>query len=76
VMLGMPGFKGNPLETHLNLLLEPEHFERWLELFAGTAKEVLHEAHSERFIAKSQRIAETFQRVIASRKSETGLQPA
>jgi len=75
-VLGIPGFKGNPLETHLNLRLEPEHFERWLTLFAETAKDVLGMTHAERFVHKSQRIAETFQRVIAAKRAGLDLIPA
>jgi hemoglobin len=75
VILGTPGFKGNPMEIHLKLLLEPEHFERWLTLFAETATDVLSEPAAAMFIGKSRRIAETFQRVIASRRSGLGLIP-
>ena len=51
-------------------------FERWLALFAETAKDVLGVTHAERFVHKSQRIAETFQRVIAAKRAGLGLIPA
>ena len=76
VILGTGSFKGNPMETHLKLLLEPGHFERWLELFAATSREVLPAPHAALFIGKSQRIADTFQRVIASHRSGLGVVPA
>jgi hemoglobin len=69
VLLGVGTFRGNPLETHLKMTLSGEHFERWLALFRETALELLPEERAEVFIAKSQRIAETFQRGMAARRS-------
>lgn len=69
VLLGVGTFRGNPLETHLKMTLSGEHFERWLALFRETALELLPEERAEVFIAKSQRIAETFQRGMAARLS-------
>ena len=43
--------------THLQLPLDPDHFERWLAFFAETATEVLPPDHAANVIAKSQRIA-------------------
>lgn len=76
VLLGVGGFKGNPLETHMKLAIRREHFERWLALFAETAAELLPREKAQLFIDKSQRIAETFQRGMASRKSGLGVLPA
>ena len=75
VLLGVGGFKGNPLETHLKLPLSREHFERWLELFAETATELLGPEKAAVFIDKSQRIATTFQRGMAARRSGFGIVP-
>ena len=52
------------MQTHLRLELEPEHFARWLALFAETAREVLEAKKAEVFIARSERIAETLLRGI------------
>jgi hemoglobin len=68
VLLGAGGFKGNPLEKHLKLSLSREHFERWLELFAETASQLLPAEKAQIFVNKSQRIAETFQRAMAARR--------
>jgi hemoglobin len=73
VLLGMGRFTGNPLETHLKLPLSREHFERWLALFAETATELLPVEKAKLFIDKSQRIAETFQRGMAARRSGLGI---
>lgn len=39
VLFGEPGFKGNPFAKHAPLPIVPEHFGRWLELFAETIDE-------------------------------------
>jgi hemoglobin len=70
MLLGTGSFRGNPLETHLKMTLSAEHFERWLTLFRATALELLPADRAEVFIAKSRRIAETFQRGIAARRGE------
>src|SRR5580700_10392311 len=41
VLLGAGTFRGNPLEKHMMLPLQPEHFQVWLALFRETAREVL-----------------------------------
>jgi hemoglobin len=61
-------FTGNPMQTHLKLDLEPEHFARWLALFAETAREVLDGEKAAVFIARSERIAQTLQRGIAAQR--------
>ena len=68
MLLGTGSFRGNPLETHLKMTLSAEHFERWLALFQETALELLPAESAELFIAKSRRIAETFQRGMAARR--------
>ena len=73
VLLGVGQFRGNPLETHLKLRLEREHFERWLGLFHETARQLLDPEKAELFVEKSKRIAETFQRGIAMRRGGLGI---
>lgn len=73
VILAAGTFRGNPLEKHLEMELKPQHFERWLGLFRETAIEILPREKAEVFIEKSQRIAETFQRVIAAKKTGLGM---
>lgn len=60
VLLTTGRYKGDPMMTHLQLPLDPGHFERWLVLFAETAHEVLSPSHAATLIAKSQRIAQNF----------------
>ncbi|HEY6375826.1 MAG TPA: group III truncated hemoglobin [Edaphobacter sp.] len=71
VLLTTGRYKGDPMMTHLQLPLDPDHFERWLTLFAETATEVLHPDHAATVIAKSQRIAHNFKAGIALQQSKT-----
>jgi hemoglobin len=70
VLLTTGRYKGDPMMKHLQLSLDPQHFERWLALFAETAHEVLPPAHASTIIAKSQRIAENFKAGIAYQRSQ------
>jgi len=55
---------------HLQLPLDPDHFKRWLALFAETATEVLPPAIAATVIDKSKRIAENFKLGIAHQKTK------
>jgi hemoglobin len=70
VLLTTGRYKGQPLMTHLQIPLDPDHFERWLSLFAQTAIEVLSPDHAEMVIMKSERIAENFKLGIAHMQSK------
>jgi hemoglobin len=69
VMLTTGRYKGDPMMTHLQLPLEPGHFNRWLTLFAETAKEVMAPDHAANIIAKSERIAGNFKAGMAYQRS-------
>ncbi len=68
VLLTSGRYKGDPMMTHLQLPLDPEHFTRWLALFAETAREVLPPPAADLVILKSERIAQNFQAGIALRR--------
>jgi hemoglobin len=74
VLLTTGRYKGDPMMTHLQLPLDPDHFERWLTLFAETATEVLPPDHAATVIAKSQRIAQNFKAGIAFQQSKSAAQ--
>lgn len=76
VLLTTGRYKGDPMVTHLQLPLDPDHFERWLALFAETATEVLSPNHAAIVITKSQRIAQNFKAGIAFQHSKTAAQRA
>ena len=54
-------YGGRPLPAHAALGLEPEHFKAWLDLFAATAGDVLPPEGARFFVARANRIAESFQ---------------
>lgn len=67
VLLTTGRYKGDPMMKHLQLSLDPPHFERWLALFAETANETLSPAVAANVIDKSHRIAKNFTAGIAHR---------
>jgi hemoglobin len=69
VLLTTGRYKGDPMMTHLQLPLDPDHFERWLSLFAETATEVFPPGIAATVIAKSQRIAHNFKSGIALQRT-------
>jgi hemoglobin len=53
-------YKGKPIPAHVKLTgIEPRHFERWLALFAETARELFEPALAQLFLLRAQRIAES-----------------
>ena len=65
VLLTTGRYKGDPMMKHLQLPLDPDHFHRWLALFAETANELLPPPIAANVIAKSERIAQNLQAGIA-----------
>ena len=59
-------YHGQPMVRHLPLPIDARHFDRWLTLFAKTARDVCPHAAAERFIALSLRIAESLELGIAT----------
>jgi hemoglobin len=70
VLLTTRRYKGDPMMRHLQLPLDPDHFSRWLALFAETATEVLPPAIATTVIDKSQRIAANFKMGIAHQQAK------
>jgi len=63
VMLTTGRYKGNPMAAHLKHVhaIVPAMFERWLQLWRETAREILSDAGAAGVIAKAERIAESLQ---------------
>jgi len=59
-LLGTKRYDSSPFLSHANLPIEPEHFVRWLELFAATAKASLPPELAEKACAKANHMAESF----------------
>jgi hemoglobin len=63
-------YHGNPMAMHLPLPIDTPHFDRWLELFAETAREVCPPAAAEFFLSRAHRIADSLELGIAAQKGE------
>jgi hemoglobin len=62
VVLMTGSYKGRPMPVHAAIGgLSVAHFERWLALFAQTAREVCQPAVAAVFVDRSERIAESLQ---------------
>jgi hemoglobin len=57
VTLSTGRYKGNPFGAHRPLPLQPAMFDRWLELWRETAREVFAPPVAESFIRKAELIA-------------------
>jgi hemoglobin len=63
-------YHGQPMAAHLCLPIDTAHFDRWLEIFAETARELCPPAAAEHFIERAHRIAESLELGIAAHKGE------
>jgi hemoglobin len=63
-------YHGQPMATHLPLPIDTPHFDRWLEIFAETARELCPPAAAAHFLARAHRIADSLELGIAARKGE------
>ncbi len=51
-------YHGQPMRKHLPLPVDGRHFDRWLELFEPTARELCPPKAADHFIERAHRIAE------------------
>jgi hemoglobin len=58
-------YHGQPMPKHMPLPIDAQHFDRWLGLFAETARELCPPAAADHFIERSRRIAESLEMGIA-----------
>ncbi len=70
VMLRTGRYQGRPMRPHLILPLTGAHFDRWLELFEATARELCPPEIAEAFIVRARRIADSFEMARASQRGE------
>ena len=59
-------YHGQPMVKHMPLPVDGRHFDRWLELFERTAREVCPPVAAEHFIERAQRIAQSLEMGIAA----------
>jgi hemoglobin len=60
-LLGTERYQGHPYPVHTSLRIEPEHFQRWLELFVESARETLPEPQADQAVAQASHMAQCFQ---------------
>jgi hemoglobin len=63
-------YHGQPMAAHLPLPIETMHFERWLSLFAETARDVCPPQAAAHFLERARRIADSLALGIAVQKGE------
>jgi hemoglobin len=63
-------YHGQPMTAHLPLPIDTPHFDRWLELFTATARNVCPPAAAALFIDRAYRIADSLELGIAAQKGE------
>lgn len=60
-------YHGQPMEKHMRLPVDAEHFDRWLALFARTAERECPPAAATHFVERAHRIAQSLELGIACR---------
>jgi truncated hemoglobin YjbI len=63
-------YQGQPMAAHLPLPIDTPHFDRWLEIFTATAREVCPPAAAAHFSDRAARIADSLELGIAAQKGE------
>ena len=59
-------YHGTPMVKHMPLPVDAGHFDRWLELFEATARELCPPAAAAHFVERAQRIAASLELGVAS----------
>jgi hemoglobin len=63
-------YHGQPMPVHLPLSVDRSHFDRWLEIFAATARDICPPAAAAHFLDRASRIADSLELGIAGHKGE------
>src|SRR5690606_32325069 len=66
VVLSSGVYHGQPMRMHLPLPVEARHFDRWLELFEQTARDLFSDQVAEYFMERARRIATSLEVGIAT----------
>jgi hemoglobin len=70
VVLMSGRYHGQPMRAHVPLPVERAHFERWLEIFEMTARNMCPPAAADIFIDRARRIADSLELGIATSRGE------
>ncbi|HRO33452.1 MAG TPA: group III truncated hemoglobin [Brevundimonas sp.] len=65
VALSTGVYQGRPMPKHLPLPIDARHFDRWLELFEATARDLCPPVAADHFIVRARRIAESLELGVA-----------
>jgi len=63
-------YHGQPMTVHLPLPIDTPHFDRWLEIFAATARDVCPPPAAAHFLERAHRIADSLELGVAFKKGE------
>lgn len=66
VALSAGVYQGRPMPKHLPLPVDARHFDRWLELFRETARDLCPPVAADHFIERAERIAQSLELGIAN----------
>ncbi|MGR3571497.1 group III truncated hemoglobin [Brevirhabdus sp.] len=69
-------YHGSPMLAHLGLPVEQAHFDRWLELFSQTAREICTPEGAEHVITRARRIAASIHGNILDKRDGYGCSAA
>jgi len=69
-------YHGRPVPAHTPLPINASHFQRWLQLFRETAKEVCTPEGAEHVIHRAERIARSIQIAVAEAQAGPGAVPS
>lgn len=67
-------YHGQPMQKHILLPVDGKHFDRWLELFRESARQICSPIAAEYFIQRAERIAESMELGIAGARGEMLMQ--
>lgn len=60
-------YHGNPMQKHISLPIDANHFDRWLEMFTETVHEICPTEAASHFLERANRIAQSFELGIAEK---------
>jgi hemoglobin len=63
-------YHGQPMRMHLPLPVDGRHFDRWLELFEITARDICPPKAADHFIERARRVAESLE--LGNRRGKWG----
>ena len=61
VLFGEQDYRGNPFSHHINLGLEKDHFDKWIELFLGTINNLFEGPKASEAIMRAEKMRIMFE---------------